>query len=63
MAVSSKGSKEPTPMLANPSVQSTTEDPGLPFEATSIEDNKAGPNAVCPFAYVLVKLLIKFSKD
>ena len=37
-------------MFAKPSVQRTTDEPGLPLEATSIEDSKAGPRAVCPFA-------------
>jgi len=31
-------------------VQRTTEDPGLPLEATYIAETKAGPNAVCPLA-------------
>lgn len=47
-------------MFAKPSVQRTTEDPGLPFEATSIDESKAGPNAVWPLASVFVKLFIRF---
>jgi len=38
------------PMFAKPSVQRTTVDPLLPFDATSIAATKAGPKAVCPFA-------------
>lgn len=40
-------------MLANPSVHKITVDPGLPLEAISKADTKAGPNAVWPFAYCL----------
>jgi len=47
-------------MFAKPSVQRTTDDPGLPLAATSIDDNKAGPKAVWPLAYVLFKLLMRF---
>jgi len=48
-------------MFANPSVHKTTDEPGLPFEATYIAETNAGPKAVCPLASVLVRLLIKFS--
>lgn len=48
-------------MFARPSVQRITDEPGLPFEAISIAATKAGPNAVCPFAYCLLRLLIKVS--
>lgn len=41
-------SKEPKPILAKPSVQTITIDPGLPLLANYIEVNKAGPKAVLP---------------
>jgi hypothetical protein len=50
-------------MFASPSVQRTTVEPGLPFEATYMAEISAGPNAVGPLASVLVKLLIKLSYD
>lgn len=48
-------------MFAKPSVQRTTDDPGLPFEATYIAETSAGPKAVCPLASVLFKLFIRLS--
>lgn len=48
-------------MFARPSVHNTTKDPGLPLEATYMAEINAGPRAVCPLAYVLFRLLIKFS--
>jgi len=47
-------------MLAKPSVQRNTEEPGLPFPAISIAVTRAGPSAVCPLASVLLILLSKF---
>lgn len=44
------GSRAPNPIFAKPSVHMVTVEPGLPLEATSIADNKAGPKAVGPFA-------------
>jgi len=35
-------------MLASPSVQRITDDPGAPYEAMAIAEAKAGPSAVGP---------------
>ena len=39
---------EPIPLLASPSVQMITLEPGLPCAASTTEDSSAGPNAVMP---------------
>lgn len=55
------GSSKPIPIFAKPSVHNITVEPGLPFDAISIADTKAGPNAVCPLAYCFVNCFINVS--
>lgn len=54
-------SKDPRPILASPSVHKTTEEPGLPFDAKTIDVSKAGPRAVGPVSSRDRSFLASFS--
>jgi len=48
-----RGSRLPKPILAKPSLQMTTVEPGLPLPAISIAERIAGPKDVAPDASIL----------
>jgi hypothetical protein len=56
-------SKDPTPTFASPSVQTTTIDPGAPYDAMAIAVVTAGPRAVGPVSSRLINFFYKTFAD